>query len=110
MPKKGEIACGYFVSTTLRRIGFNLRRYKLAQQYSSGIVKSLCNQIKYVRNNDAEKLFRYIRSQPNQLYIVGLDNHVGIISKESGGIYFVHSSWHGTITVVGGGELKLQKH
>ena len=26
MPKKGEIACGYFVSTTLRDVGLNINR------------------------------------------------------------------------------------
>ena len=31
-PKQGTIACGYFVSTTLRDVGFNLNRYKLAQK------------------------------------------------------------------------------
>ena len=100
VPKKGLIACGYFVSTILKHIGFNLDRYKLAQQYSSGIVKSLCNNIQYVRDNDTEKLFRYINSKPNQLYVVGLDNHVGFISKEKDGIYFIHSSYLGPVAVV----------
>ncbi|MFT7592013.1 MAG: hypothetical protein ACI9UJ_001942, partial [bacterium] len=31
-PNKGTVACGYFVSTTLKHIGFNVNRYKLAQQ------------------------------------------------------------------------------
>ncbi|PCJ01369.1 MAG: hypothetical protein COB15_00155 [Flavobacteriales bacterium] len=93
VPKKGLIACGYFVATTLKHIGFNLNRYKLAQQYSTGIVKTLCSNIQYVRNNDTEKLFRYINSKPKQLYVVGLDNHVGFISKEKDGVYFIHSSY-----------------
>jgi hypothetical protein len=100
VPQKGIIACGYFVSTTLKHIGFNLNRYKLAQQYSSGIVKSLCNNIQYVRNNDAEKLFKYINSKPNQLYVVGLDNHVGFISKEEDGVYFIHSSYLEPVAVI----------
>ncbi len=100
VPQKGQIACGYFVSTTLKHIGFNLNRYKLAQQYSSGIVKSLCNNVQYVRNNNTEKLFQYINSKPNQLYVVGLDNHVGFISKESTGIYFIHSSYLDPVAVI----------
>jgi len=99
IPQKGIIACGYFVSTTLKHIGFKLNRYKLAQQYSSGIVKSLCDNIQYFRNNDTEKLFRYINSKPNQLYVVGLDNHVGFISKEVDGIYFIHSSYLDPVAV-----------
>jgi hypothetical protein len=100
VPQKGIIACGYFVSTTLKHIGFNLNRYKLAQQYSSAIVKSLCDNIQYVRNNDTEKLFNYINSKPNQLYVVGLDNHVGFISKEEDGVYFIHSSYLEPVAVI----------
>lgn len=93
VPTKGQIACGYFVTTTLKHMGFNLNRYKLAQQYSHSIVNSLCNNVQQIRNNDTTKLFNYINSKPNQLYIVGLDNHVGFISKEKSGIYFIHSSY-----------------
>lgn len=100
VPQKGQIACGYFVSTTLKHLGFNLNRYKLAQQYSSGIVKSLCNNVQYVRNNNTKKLFNYINSKPNQLYVVGLDNHVGFISKEKDGIYFIHSSYLDPVAVI----------
>ncbi len=100
VPGKGQIACGYFVSTTLKHIGFNVNRYKLAQKYSTAIVKSLCNKIQYVRNNDTKKLFRYINSKKNQLYVVGLDNHVGFISKEKDGIYFIHSSYIDPVAVI----------
>lgn len=100
VPKKGQIACGYFVSTTLKHIGFNLNRYKLAQKYSSAIVKSLCYNIQYMRNNNTKKLFNYINTKPNQLYVIGLDNHVGFISKETSGIYFIHSSYLEPVAVI----------
>src|SRR5687768_13237846 len=32
IPRQGKIACGYFVSTTLLHMGFNVNRYKFAQQ------------------------------------------------------------------------------
>jgi len=41
-PRKGEIACGYFVTTTLRDMGVQLQRYKLAQQAASVIAEKLC--------------------------------------------------------------------
>lgn len=41
VPNKGSIACGYFVSTTLRDVGLNLNRYKLAQQSPLIEAKSL---------------------------------------------------------------------
>ena len=35
-PRKGEIACGYFVSTTLKHMGIRLNRYKnLTKSYSA---------------------------------------------------------------------------
>lgn len=100
VPGKGQIACGYFVTTTLKHIGFNLNRYKLAQQYSHSIVNTLCTDVKVIGNNNTTKLFAYINSRPNQLYIVGLDNHVGFISKEKSGIYFIHSSYLDPVAVV----------
>ena len=100
VPQKGRIACGYFVSTTLKHVGFNLNRYKLAQQYSTSIVKSLCCNVQYIRDNDIEKLLTYIDIRPNQLYVVGLDNHVGFISKENDGIYFIHSSYLDPVAVI----------
>lgn len=100
VPKQGQIACGYFVNTTLKHIGFNLNRYKLAQQYSHSIVNTLCNNVQFFRNNDTTKLFNYINSKPNQLYVVGLDNHVGFIAKETDGIYFIHSSYLEPVAVI----------
>ncbi|MEO1627640.1 MAG: hypothetical protein AAFV25_20985, partial [Bacteroidota bacterium] len=40
-PKSGHIACGYFVSTTLRDAGLRLNRYRLAQQSPLNEAKSL---------------------------------------------------------------------
>ena len=100
VPNKGQIACGYFVTTTLKHIGFNLNRYKLAQQYSHSIVNTLCDNVQQIRDNNTTKLFNYINSKPNQLYVVGLDNHVGFISKEADGIYFIHSSYLEPVSVV----------
>ena len=46
VPGKGMIACGYFVSTTLKHIGFNLNRYKLAQQAAYTVIDVLCGEKK----------------------------------------------------------------
>lgn len=90
-PGKGTIACGYFVSTTLRHTGVNVNRYKLAQKYSHAIVKSICNDVKVY--NDFESMIAYLNSRTDDVYVVGLDNHVGIISKDKGEIKFIHSSF-----------------
>lgn len=91
IPRNGLVACGYFVSTPLKHAGFNLNRYKVAQQYSHSIVNTLCNQIKKVQGYN--KVKDYLTQCEPGLYIVGLDNHVGYISVEQQGVYFVHSSY-----------------
>lgn len=92
-PQRGQIACGYFVSTTLKHCGIELNRYKVAQQYSHSIVNTLCSDVK--KYTALNTVLKYIESQPDNVYIVGLDNHVGFISKQGKSITFVHSSFVG---------------
>ncbi|MBI34253.1 MAG: hypothetical protein CMP67_02710 [Flavobacteriales bacterium] len=92
-PGKGMIACGYFVSTTLKHIGFNLNRYKLAQQGASTVVDVLCgeNQMKSVTEAD---VIQKVKSRGNnRLYVVGLDYHVGFLAVENNIVYFIHSDY-----------------
>ena len=90
-PRSGFIACGYFVSTTLKHAGFNLNRYKLAQQYSHSIVNTLSADVKTFTNLPA--MIAYLQTQPDNLYTIGLDNHVGFINKKGSDITFIHSSY-----------------
>jgi len=90
-PRQGQIACGYFVSTTVKHIGVKVNRYKLAQQYSHTIVKSLCKEVKVLAG--FETMMNTLSRLPDDLYVVGLDNHVGMISKKGDDIQFIHSSF-----------------
>lgn len=90
-PGDGLIACGYFVSTPLKHMGFNLNRFKVAQQYSHSIVNTLCTDIHDIQGYDS--VHEHLRGSRQGLYIVGLDNHVGFISNEQSGLYFIHSSY-----------------
>ncbi|HSY61542.1 MAG TPA: hypothetical protein VK796_06675 [Cytophaga sp.] len=96
-PQHGKIACGYFVSTTLKHCGIELNRYKVAQQYSHSIVNTLCSDVK--KYTALNTVLTYIQSQPDNIYVVGLDNHVGFISKQNGSIRFIHSSFVGRACV-----------
>ncbi|WP_157446846.1 hypothetical protein [Cytophaga aurantiaca] len=96
-PQRGYVACGYFVSTTLKHCGIELNRYKVAQQYSHSIVNTLCSDVKKYTALNA--LLDYIASQPDNVYVVGLDNHVGFISKQNEAITFIHSSFVGPACV-----------
>lgn len=86
------IACGYFVSTPLKHMGFKWNRYKLAQMYSKNIAETLCADV--TKYSDKNEMLDQIDKNPNHLYIVGLDSHVGMILKSSTGIWFVHSNYY----------------
>jgi len=96
-PKSGSIACGYFVSTTLRDMGMNINRYKLAQKapYHEAKVIACGTTIETLQNKTKEELKAYfITNKKDGLYFIGLDFHVGYILKENQNIYFIHSNYH----------------
>lgn len=92
IPNKGEIACGYFVSTTLKHIGFNLNRYRTAQQAASVIIKVICGKDYYQFPNKSKAL-SYFKKYPNSIFIVGLDYHLGFVANIEDEIYFIHSDY-----------------
>lgn len=91
-PRQGVVACGYFVSTTLKHIGFNLNRYDIAKMYSSDIVKVLCHD-DYQTYYNFESFQNYCSKLEDGIYILGLSNHVGFLSIEQGTRYFIHSDY-----------------
>lgn len=95
VPQKGEIACGYFVSTTLLHAGFKLNRYKLAQQAGLYEAKTLAiTEDNYEVIYGKEKLKRILKERyKDGLYFVGLDNHVGYLYLRSGKAFFIHSNY-----------------
>lgn len=100
-PGEGQIACGYLVSTVLQHAGFRLERYKLAQQASEHIVRTFAPppSLTWARSRDGVEA-----ALPRDgLYVVGLDHHVGFLSRETLGgvphVEFCHSSYVGTVAV-----------
>lgn len=93
-PRGGEVACGYFVSTTIRDVGVNINRYKVAQKAAADIIMELCDNRIIKRLTSFAKLEEYLQSvDENELLIVGLDNHVGFLYKKNGLNYFAHSNY-----------------
>jgi len=92
-PGKGEIACGYFVSTTLKHVGFNLNRYKLAQQGATAIIKAIAGKASIKTYTNPEALINSLKAKPNGLYAIGLDYHVGFLAVYRNEVYFVHSDY-----------------
>lgn len=96
VPGQGEVACGYLVSTTLRHAGFNLNRYKLAQQSAFSACKTLNmgqQPERLAAVNPAQVADDFLASQKDGLYVVGQDYHVGFLFKSEGRLLFIHSSY-----------------
>ena len=94
-PKQGTVACGYFVSTTLRDVGFNLNRYKLAQKSPEDEAKVIASgtSIEKLQNVTKQELKKYFLKQKDGIYFIGLDFHVGYIYKSNQEVYFIHSNY-----------------
>jgi len=102
VPNKGTIACGYFVSTTLKHLGFNLNRFKIAQKYSLEIVELICGKenVKSWSAQQFNEMSDYLKSNGDDVYIVGLSCHVGFLSIENDSLFFIHSSYINPLCVV----------
>jgi len=93
-PLVGEIACGYFVSTTIRHLDVKINRYKVAQKAASDIITELCDASSISKFNSMEKLENHLSAvKDNELFIIGLDYHVGFIYRKDGESYFAHSNY-----------------
>jgi hypothetical protein len=94
-PGEGKIACGYFVSTTLRDVGFRVERIKMAQQASENIIRTLISEplIWRFRKTGAVPVIEKVKERGEGLYLVGLDNHVGYLSNDAGKVSFCHASY-----------------
>lgn len=102
-PKQGKIACGYFISTTLRDMGLRLNRYKLAQKspIDEAMAISCGSEIYSVDQEDHEEAYREIDNLTREgLYFIGFDTgHVGYLLKREGKLLLIHSNYLAPIAV-----------
>ena len=103
IPNQGKIACGYFISTTLRDMGININRYKLAQKSPIDEAKMIsCGEvINKVVQDTPEKAFGEIdRLTKEGLYFIGFDEgHVGYLLKREGALFLIHSNYLSPVSV-----------
>jgi hypothetical protein len=97
IPRKSSIACGYFVSTTLVHAGFNLNRYKLAQQAPLPEIKTLHQEEQPIFFSNVRSLAE-LRNEISEtleegLYIFGTSNHVGYMLHHNKQVYLIHSCY-----------------
>lgn len=96
-PNEGKIACGYFVTTTLRDAGVKINRVKMAQCASEEMIKSLVakESISRFSNLQVAEFEKKMNKLGKGLYVIGLDNHTGFILISDEGNYFIHASgWY----------------
>lgn len=95
IPGDGQVACGYFVSTTLKHCGLNVNRYDLARAYSLKSVKVLHgpNEIDLSGKGLDHTIDYLLKQDVDGFYAVGLDNHIGFLLKRHDQVYFIHSSY-----------------
>lgn len=99
-PRQGKIACGYFISTTLRDMGLAINRYKIAQKASLDILKTFVQPGKIHKFREFEQMNQYLASsREDEVLILGLDYHVGFVVRKDGQLYFIHSNYFGNSQV-----------
>jgi hypothetical protein len=91
VPGQGKIACGYFVTTTLRDAGMKINRYKMAQCVTQNLLYDLCTDFKKFSNKPLDYFVKEVEKAGYGLYIVGLDNHTGYIYHDGNEVWFIHS-------------------
>lgn len=101
-PRTGSIACGYFVSTVLRDVGFNLERVRLAQRAAEYIILTFCERdsVRRFRHVDVDDFVAEVKDMGPGLYVLGLDIHVGFVLHDGENLRFVHSSYKAPYKVV----------
>lgn len=95
-PNRGEIACGYFVSTLLSHLGFNHNREALGEKGAYAIIQTFCDKstIRWFSNKPVSVLEDYVRTHGEGFYILGLDLHVGFVLFDGSNISFIHSNFY----------------
>lgn len=101
-PQKDSIACGYFVTTTLRDAGLRLDRVALAKTTSEKLIQNLTDEahIRRYRLVPPARFVQQMQQLGDGLYIVGLDFHVGFLRVRQGQVRFIHSTYLGEGQVV----------
>lgn len=102
-PRRGSIACGYFVTTTLHDAGLRLQRTVLAKQASEVLIKNLTSEAYITRSRGLSQaaFVQQARALGPGLYVLGLDFHAAFLRVRAGGdVQMVHSTYLGPGTVV----------
>lgn len=102
-PGIGQVACGYFVSTTLAHLGLNLNRYRLAQRSPLREAQTLAlgEEIIEISAPVTANAIRQVDSLTAEgIYFIGFDQgHVGYLLKRRGELFLLHSDYNSSFGV-----------
>ena len=97
IPKEGTIACGYFVSTTLKDAGLNINRYKLAQQnpFNEASTLALNKPVIEIHNETIAANIKELQQRlKSGIYFIGFaQSHVGYLFKQKEQLFVIHSDY-----------------
>lgn len=99
VPNTGYIACGYFISTIFEHMGFNINRYKLAQQLPINEAKTLTLnteliEIEIINQYPSDYIETIQDTIKEGIYFIGFDSgHVGFILNNGDQLYLIHSNY-----------------
>ena len=100
VPNQGEIACGYFVSTTLLHTGININRYKMAQQLPlhEALTLAAGEPLLEIQNTSVvDNIAQLDTLLSYGVYFLGFDkSHVGFILKQFDQVFVIHSNYIGS--------------
>ena len=93
-PRKGKIACGYFVANILLDAGYEFNRRQLATKASEKIILTFAeeNSVKRFRNKSVKQFVKEVEKMGDGLYLLGLDTHIGFLVVKGNDIGFIHAS------------------
>jgi hypothetical protein len=93
-PGGGKIACGYFVSTVLMDAGFQVDRYRLAQQPSGNILRTFLekNDCHLTTGQPYAAFADAVATSEHGIWLLGLDTHVAFLVVDERGFRMIHSS------------------
>lgn len=94
IPNQGTIACGYFVSTTLKHMSVNINRYRMAQQSALSEIKTIDEDYTVLKAYTPDMLHHHMQeNMKDGIYIIGLDSHVGFLVQKGSDSFFIHSNY-----------------
>ena len=93
-PGEGKINCGTFVGTLLRVVGFKVDVKKLQQLPSQGIIRSFVSgtRVKKYIGVPMSEFLAAVKDMGPGLFIIGLDQHVGLLVQTDSELRYFHSS------------------